>query len=84
MTKVKNLKIYSTPTCVYCHAEKEYLDQKGIYYEEVSVDDNDKAEELMRLSGQLGVPFTVVTKEDGTEVKILGFDRPRLNEALGI
>ena len=82
MVKVK---IYSTTTCPYCKMERDYLDSKGIKYENDYVDNNPEgANEMLEESGQMGVPFTIVQKEDGTEVKILGFDKQRLNEALGI
>ena len=77
--------IYSTTTCPYCKMEKDYLDSKGVKYENVFVDQNsDKAQEMMDISGQLGVPFTVIEKDDGTEEKILGFDKEKLNEVLGV
>ena len=76
---------YSTTTCPYCKMEKDYLDSKGVKYENVFVDqDSDKAQEMMDISGQLGVPFTVIEKDDGTEEKILGFDKEKLNEVLDI
>ena len=82
MVKVK---IYSTTTCPYCKMEKEYLDSKGIKYENFFVDQNPtKAQEMMDESGQMGVPFTEITKDDGTEEKILGFDKEKLNKAIGI
>jgi hypothetical protein len=37
------------------------------------------AQEMITKSGQMGVPFTVVEKDDGTETTILGYDLPRLN-----
>jgi len=65
--------------------EKDYFDSKGVKYENFFVDaDSAKAEEMMRVSGQIGVPFTVIEKDDGSEVKILGFDKERLNQSLGI
>ncbi len=77
--------IYSTTTCPYCKMEKDYLDSKGVKYENVFVDqDSDKAQEMMDISGQLGVPFTVIEKDDGTKEKILGFDKEKLNEVLDI
>jgi len=33
-------------------------------------------------SGQMGVPFTVITKEDGSKITILGFDKQKLDSAL--
>lgn len=84
ISKMK-VKIYSTTHCPYCKMEKMYLDQKGVPYEEILVDLNEKAaEEMVGLSGQLGVPFTVISKDDGTEAHILGFDQPKLNQALNI
>ena len=65
--------------------QADYFDSKGIKYENIFIDkDEKKATEMMELSGQLGVPFTEITKDDGSEVKILGFDKEKLNEALGL
>jgi alkyl hydroperoxide reductase subunit F len=85
MLKVKHIKIYTTATCVYCHAEKEFLKEHDVPFEEVRVDtDEAAAKEMIDLSGQMGVPFTVLQKDDGTEEHILGFDQARLTELLGI
>lgn len=79
------IKIYTTTTCPYCRAEKEYLDSKSIKYDNIFVDQDPKAaEEMVKVSGQMGVPFTVITKDDGSQVSILGFDKDKLNQALGI
>jgi len=79
------VKIYTTTTCPYCKMERDYLDSKGIKYENFFVDENPKkAQEMMDESGQMGVPFTEITKDDGTEEKILGFDKEKLDKALGI
>lgn len=79
------VKIYSTTTCPFCKMEKQYLEEKGIQYENIFVDQQpDEAKRLIEESGQMGVPFTEITKDDGSMVKILGFDKNKLNEALGI
>ncbi len=79
------IKIYSTVTCAYCRAEKAWLDQKGLKYEVVMVDsDPAAAQEMIAQSGQMAVPFTVITKDDGSVAKILGFDQPALSAALGV
>ncbi len=76
--------IYTTTTCPYCKMEKEYLDAKGVKYETVVIDHDKKAaQEMLEKSGQLGVPFTVITKEDGHSESILGFDREKLDDVLG-
>lgn len=77
--------IYSTATCAYCKMLKSYLQSKDIIYEEKYADQDQKlAEELYEKSGQISVPFTIIEKEDGTEEKILGFDRQKINTVLGI
>ena len=84
MATHKKIKIYSTATCVYCKAEKAFLDEKGVTYDVVMVDEDEKlADELLDLSGGLSVPFTVISDGDKTE-SILGFDQPRLTAALGL
>ncbi len=85
MSKVKNIKIYSTRTCAYCHAEKEYLKQHNVAFEDIRVDENEQAaQEMVAMSGQMAVPFTVITKEDGSVERILGFDQPRIAASLGL
>jgi S1-C subfamily serine protease len=55
---------------------KEFLSQKGVSYREVDVSrDQAAAQEMMRRSGQSGVP--VITFDNET---VIGFDRPRLEQ----
>ncbi len=70
--------IYSTPSCVYCKMAKAYFDKVGVKYEEkdVAVDEGAR-EDMVKKSGQLGVPVIDV---DGKIV--VGFDKKRLNELL--
>lgn len=79
------VKIYTTSTCPYCKMEKEYLGSKGVKFENIEVDHDTKgATEMLEKSGQMGVPFTVINKEGSSEETILGFDKEKLNQALGI
>jgi len=72
--------IYTTPTCAYCKMAKEYFQSKGIQYEEYNVmSDIAKREEMVKKTGQMGVPVIDI---DGKIV--IGFDRPKINEYLGI
>ena len=59
---------------------KEFFKENGVEYKEfnVAVDDNSR-DEMVQKSGQLGVP---VIEIDGKVV--VGFDKPRLSELLGI
>lgn len=77
--------IYSTTTCPYCKMLKEYLKEKGISFTEKIVDQDDAArDEMVKISGGfMGVPFTVIDK-DGKKETVLGFDKGKLNDILGI
>ncbi|MFC1625899.1 glutaredoxin family protein [Patescibacteria group bacterium] len=77
--------VYSTTTCPYCKMLKEYLEEKGVDYDEKLVDQDDTAKEQMQgvSGGFLGVPFVVVTKEDGSKHTILGFDKGKLASVIG-
>jgi glutaredoxin len=79
------VKIYTTTWCAFCRAEKQYLTERKVEFQNVDVEnDQAAADEMIHLSGQAGVPFTVITKGDGSKVGILGFDRPRLSAELGL
>ena len=70
--------IYTTPTCGFCHQLKAYLQQRSIPFVEYDVSqDPYRAGEMVRLSGQQGVPVSIV---DGQV--ILGADIPRINQLL--
>jgi glutaredoxin len=81
-----NAVVYSATTCPYCKMLKEYLSEKGVDFTERLVDQNEVAkEEMLKASGGfLGVPFTVVKKDDGTQETIIGFDKNKVNKVLGV
>jgi len=75
---VSEVVVYTTPTCGYCHQVKQYLSQQGLPFTEHDVAaDSQAAAEMVRLSGQRGVPVVAI---DGQVV--VGFDRPRLDQLL--
>lgn len=77
--------MYTTRTCPFCKMQIEYLKSKNVAFDEILVDENaSAAQKMIEMSGQLGVPFTVITKDNGQQEKILGFDRKRLDEVLGL
>ena len=74
------IKIYSTPSCTYCHMAKEYFKTKGLEYEDIDVaKDLQKRQEMITETGQMGVP---VIKIDGKIV--IGFNKGKINELLGL
>ena len=62
------IKIYTTPTCVYCHALMDWLDGMGVAYEEVDA------------TGHPEISAVPVTEINGK--RIIGFDRPAIKKAL--
>jgi glutaredoxin 3 len=75
---MKKVEIYSTPTCTYCQAAKEFFTQNGVEYTEYDVAaDLEKRTEMVEKSGQMGVPVIAI----GEEV-IVGFDQERIQAAL--
>jgi glutaredoxin len=62
------IKIYTTPTCIYCHALMDWLDDLGVEYEELDASSRDDIS---------AVPVTIIGDK-----KIVGFDRPAIKKAL--
>lgn len=78
--KNKKIEIYSTPFCAYCNMAKEYFKKNDIKYADYDVaQDIKKRQEMLELTHQFGVPVIVI---DGTVV--LGFDKPKINQLLGL
>lgn len=79
-----NLIIYGTISCPYCKMLKDYLTSKNISFVEKLVDQDETAKtEMASVSGGfLGVPFTVITKDDGTKETVVGFDKGKLEQII--
>lgn len=76
----KTVTIYTTPTCHFCHMSKEFFREHGITFTEHDVaNDPTKRQEMIEKSGQMGVPVIFVGED-----MIIGFDKRRLSELLGI
>jgi len=70
--------VYSTPTCVYCKMVKKYFESRNVKFEEIDVSrDREAAAEMVRKSGQMGVPVVDI---DGTI--IVGFDKDKIDSLL--
>lgn len=72
------VRIFTTPSCVWCHRAKEYLIMNKVKYEEIDVvKDRKAAQEMIELSGQLGVPVLDINNDI-----IIGFDKELVDKAL--
>jgi glutaredoxin 3 len=73
-----NVVVYTTPTCGYCYQAKEFLSRQKVPFVEKNVAaDRRAAMEMVKVSGQQGVPVITV---DGQVV--VGFNQPRLMQLL--
>ncbi len=77
-SKSAKVKVYSTPTCPYCHAAKDFLKENKIEFEDIDVSkDQTAAQDMIEKSGQMGVPVIDIA---GTI--IVGFDKDAMKKAL--
>ena len=77
---MKNVIIYSTPTCVYCNMAKSFFKANGVTYVDYNVaTDLEKRKEMIDKTGQMGVPVI----DAGGEV-IVGFDEAKLRQILAV
>ena len=72
------IKVFSTPTCPYCHMAKDYLKAKNVAFTDIDVaSDAQGLEEMRKVSGQMGVPVIVIDNQ-----VIVGFNKPRIEALL--
>lgn len=72
------VKVYSTPTCPWCTVAKKYLASKNINFQEVDVSKNrEAASEMVKKSGQIGVPVLDINGSI-----IVGFDQNRIDRLI--
>lgn len=77
---MREVKVYSTHTCPYCRMAKDYLGSKGVAYKAIDVaEDRAALEEMIKVSGQMGVPVIVIDGE-----VVTGFDKGRMDALLGL
>jgi len=72
------VKVYSTPTCPYCHMAKDFLKDNKIEFQDFNVAvDRNAAQEMVKISGQMGVPVIDINGKI-----IVGFDRETIKKEL--
>ena len=78
MATKKQVTIYTTPTCHFCHAAKDFFSANGIQFTDYNVAaDLPKRQEMIQKSGQMGVPVITIDKD-----LMVGFDEERLRQLL--
>lgn len=77
---LKNVVVYSTPTCSWCNTLKAYLRKNNIRFRDIDVSkDEQAAQKMVQKSGQQGVPQTEINGQI-----IVGFDKQKINQLLEI
>jgi glutaredoxin 3 len=77
---MKDITIYSTPSCVYCNMAKTFFKANNVAFTDFNVaTDLGKRKEMIEKTGQMGVPVIDI---GGTIV--VGFDEPKIKTALGL
>jgi len=74
------VKVYSTPTCPYCVAVKEFLKENKVEFEDINISqDEESMKMIVEKTGQMGVPVVDIDGE-----LVIGFDRQKIIELLNI
>lgn len=73
-----NVVVYTSPTCGYCHMTMDYLKEKGVAFIEKDITtDREALEFILDKIGQAVTPIVTIN-----DTVIVGFDRPKIDEAL--
>ncbi len=70
--------IYTTPSCSYCRVAKSYFRENRVPFTEYDVSrDQRRADEMVKKSGQMGVPVIDINGRI-----IVGFNKPEIERSL--
>jgi len=76
--KKVEVKVYSTPGCIFCKRVKDFLREKNVEFEDINVAGNEEVKEIIfDKTGQLSVPVTQVGNEF-----VVGDDLKKIQELL--
>ena len=76
--RIPRIIVYSTPSCPHCSAAKRYFRQLGIKFYDADVAKNKTAaKEMMKKSGQQGVPVIDI----GGKI-VVGFNKSKIDAIL--
>lgn len=76
---MKKVTLYSSNTCPYCHMAADYLKENNVEFEERNVSEDPEARKFLVQNKIMGVPAIYVDDE-----LVMGFDKEKLNELLGL
>lgn len=73
--------VYIQDTCLYCHRQIDWMEQKGYAFVTKEVSNPEHREEFFQRGGT-GTPLTVVINSDGVATSVQGFQRKKLERML--
>ncbi|MBA7644973.1 hypothetical protein ES703_52724 [subsurface metagenome] len=74
------IKVFSTPSCVFCVTLKNFLKEHNIEFEDIDVSQDKVAQdEMIKKSGQMGVPVIEIDSQ-----VVVGFDQGKIKKLLKI
>ncbi len=72
--------LFSTSTCSWCRRTKRYFKERRVPFKEVNIErDPDAARDIVRKTGQTGVPVIKIGSR-----WIVGFDKEQIDASLGL
>ena len=76
---MENITVYTSTSCHYCHLLKDYLKEKNVAFDERNIDTDSDARAFLIKNRIMGVPAMYVGEQ-----QIVGFDKEKIEEVLGL
>ena len=76
---MENITVYTSISCHYCHLLKDYLKEKNVAFDERNIDTDSDARAFLIKNRIMGVPAMYVGEQ-----QIVGFDKEKIDEVLGL
>ncbi len=76
---MEKVQVYSSDTCPYCTAVKNYLSENNVEFVEKNVSTDSEARNELIQKGYRGVPVIVIGEEE-----VVGFDQAKLKALLNL
>lgn len=78
-----NITVYTRTNCPYCELIKKFLDNKGVKYQTLNMEESQEAlQAVQSMTGRTIAPTTIIEKADGTKEVVVGFNLGRIAPAI--
>ncbi|NIM14492.1 MAG: NrdH-redoxin [Candidatus Aminicenantes bacterium] len=80
MNRQPTVVVFTTPTCSWCRVVKQHLKKNNIRFKEIDITKDERAaRDMVRRTGQQGVPVTLIRNRP-----VVGFKKEEINRLLDI